>query len=174
MVHEKAFDDDALHDQIERVDHDRPSAHVGIDDEDPVRAEHAGDHCAALARNAVDSELHAAVADRCPDLVERAVFVHNHEIAADGLQLRDEFRATHEIDCLNAARFGNGDERPADTWRLSSSTKRPTSNLATGSFRPPTRRAQARQSCRQEILDLVGCYGVVGDALGETGQYFLG
>ena len=90
----------------------QPSAHVGIDDEDPVRAEHAGDHRAALARNAVDSELHAAVGDRCPDLVERAVFVHNHEIAADGLQLRDEFRATHEIDCLNTARLVEREMRP--------------------------------------------------------------
>src|ERR1700730_5130971 len=55
MVHEKAFDDDALHDQVERVDHDRPSTRVGIDDEDPMRAERAGDYDAALARNAVDT-----------------------------------------------------------------------------------------------------------------------
>jgi hypothetical protein len=110
MVQEKAFDDYALHDQVERADHDRPSAHVRIDDEGPVRAERAGDHCAGLARNTVDSELHAAVADRRLDLIERALFVHNHKIAANGLQLRDEFPATYEIDCLNAPRFGNGDE----------------------------------------------------------------
>ena len=50
---------------------------------------------------------------RCPDIVERAVFIHNHEITADGLQLGDELRATHKIDGLNAPRFGNGDKRPA-------------------------------------------------------------
>jgi hypothetical protein len=32
------------------------------------------------------------------DLVERTVFIHDHEITADGLQLGDELRATHEID----------------------------------------------------------------------------
>ena len=42
-----------------------------------------------------------------PDLVERAVFIHGHEITADGLQLGDELRATHEIDRLNAPRFGD-------------------------------------------------------------------
>ena len=36
------------------------------------------------------------------DFVGRAVFTRNHEIAAEGLQLWDEFRATHEIDCLDS------------------------------------------------------------------------
>src|SRR5258705_10316628 len=65
MVQEEAFDDDALHDQVERVDRDRPSAHVGIDNEDPMLAERAGDHGAALTRNSVDGERHATVSDGC-------------------------------------------------------------------------------------------------------------
>src|SRR6266404_4011956 len=115
MVQEETFDDDALDDQVERVDCDWPPAHVRIDNEDPMLAERAGYHGAALARNSVDGKRHATVSDCCPDLVERAVFIHDHEITADGLQFGDELRATHEIDRLNAPRFGDGDERPADT-----------------------------------------------------------
>src|ERR1700759_1087631 len=98
MVQEETFDDDALHDQVERVDHDRPSAHVRVDDEDPVLVERAGDRGAALAPNSVDGERYATVSDYGPDLVEHAVVIHDHEITADGLQLGDELRATHDID----------------------------------------------------------------------------
>src|SRR5712664_4954346 len=115
MVQEETFDDDALDDQVERVDRDRPSAHVRIDNEDPMLAERAGDHGAALARNSVDGERHATVSDCCPDLVERAVFIHDYKITADGLHLGYELRATHEIDRLNAPRFGDCHKRPADT-----------------------------------------------------------
>src|SRR5260221_10399935 len=115
MVKEEAFDDYALHDQVERVDRDRPSAHVRIDNEDPMLTERAGDHGAALARNSVDGERHATVSDGCPDLVERAVFIHDHEVTADGLQLGNELRAAHEIDRLHGPLLGDGDKRPADT-----------------------------------------------------------
>src|SRR4029077_18553495 len=47
---------------------------------------------------------HATVSDCCPDLVECAVFIHDHEVTADGLQLGDELRSTHEIDRLDAPR----------------------------------------------------------------------
>jgi hypothetical protein len=70
---------------------------------------------AALARNSVNGERPAARSDYCPDLVERAVFIHDHEIAANGLQFGDELRAPHEIDRLNTPRFGDRDKRPADT-----------------------------------------------------------
>ena len=51
----------------ERTDRDRPSAHVGIDHERPIGAlSTLAIARAALARNAVDGERHAAVADRCP------------------------------------------------------------------------------------------------------------
>jgi len=66
----------------------------------PCVTEGAGHYCAALARNAVDGELYAAVADGCLDLIEHAVFVHDHEIAATGFQVPDEFPAAHEIDGL--------------------------------------------------------------------------
>src|SRR6266481_10161542 len=115
MVQEEAFNDDALHDQVERVDRDRPSAHACIDNEDPMLAERAGDHGAALARYSVDGERHATVSDGCTDFVERAVFIHDHEVAANGLQLGDEPRATHEIDRLDTPRFGDCDKRPTDT-----------------------------------------------------------
>ena len=74
----KPLTTNALHDQVERVDRDRPSAHVRIDNEDPMLAERAADYGAALARNSVDGERHATVSDGCPDLVERAVFIHDH------------------------------------------------------------------------------------------------
>src|SRR4030088_1945478 len=112
MVQEETFDDDALDDQVERVDRDRPSAHVCIDNEDPMLAERTGDHGAALARNSVGGERLATVYASCPDIVERAVFIHDHEVAANGLQLGDELRATHEIDRLNTPRFGDCDKRP--------------------------------------------------------------
>src|SRR6476620_4565258 len=115
MVQEEAFDDDALHDQVERVDRDWPSAHVGIDNEDPMLAERTGNHGAALARNSVDGERHATVSDCCPDLAERAVAGQDYEITTNGLQLGDKLRATHEIDRLDTPRFGDADKRPADT-----------------------------------------------------------
>ncbi len=115
MVQEEPFDDDALHDQVERVDRDRAPAHVRIDNESPMLAERGGDRGAALACNSVDGERHAAGSDCCPDPVERAVFIYDHEVAANGLQLGDELRATHEIDRLNTPRFGDCDKRPTDT-----------------------------------------------------------
>src|ERR1700683_3882464 len=63
--------------------------------EGAIGGESAGDQCAALARNAVDGELHAILADGCPDLIDRVVFVHDHEIASDGL--RNEFRPARDI-----------------------------------------------------------------------------
>ena len=68
-----------------------------------------------------------------PDLVERAVFIHGHEITADGLQLGDELRATHEIDRLNAPRFGDCDKRPANT-RISRVLDHPVARLEIGRF----------------------------------------
>jgi hypothetical protein len=43
MAEEEAFGDDALEDQVERVDCNWPSAHAGIDNKGPMRAERAGD-----------------------------------------------------------------------------------------------------------------------------------
>src|SRR5260221_7048145 len=63
-------------------------------------AERGGDRGAALACNSVDGERHAAGSDCCPDPVERAVFIYDHEVTANGLQLGDELRATREIDRL--------------------------------------------------------------------------
>src|SRR5438128_2381122 len=60
MVQEEPFDDDALHDQVERVDRDRAPAHVRIDNESPMLAERGGDRGAALACNSVDGERHEA------------------------------------------------------------------------------------------------------------------
>jgi hypothetical protein len=114
MVHKKALGDDALHDQVERVDCDQPSAHVGVSNKGPMRAERADDYCTALARNSVDGELHPSVANCCLDLIEHPVFVHDHQIATNCLQLLDEFRAAHEIDGLQTPRLGDGDERPSD------------------------------------------------------------
>src|SRR6266851_1283132 len=59
--------------------------------------------------------LIATVSDGCTDFVERAVFIHDHEVTADGLQLGNERRAAHEIDRLHPPRLGDGDKRPADT-----------------------------------------------------------
>src|ERR1700733_1682934 len=133
MVHEKAFDDDALHEQVERIDRDRPSTHVRIDNEDPMLAERAGDRGAALARNSVDGERHATVSDCCPNLVERTVFIPDYKIPADGLQLGDELRATHETDRLNPPRVGDCDKRPADT-RIGSVLDDPVARLEIGRF----------------------------------------
>src|SRR5689334_6581017 len=114
MVQEEAFGDDAFDDQVERVDCDRPSAHVRIGNEDPLLAERSGNHGAALARDSVDGERHPTASDCCSDLLERVVFVHDYEVTADGLQLGDELWATYEIDRLDPPRFGDGDKRAAN------------------------------------------------------------
>src|SRR6266481_664373 len=114
MVKEETLDDDTLRDQVERGDSDRLAAHQSIYDERPGFAENAGYGCAGLACDPVNAERHASVADRCPNFVERPTLIDDHEIAADGLQLRNKLGAANEVDCLEAARLGNGDERSAD------------------------------------------------------------
>src|SRR2546426_11906007 len=110
MVKEETLDDDTLRDQVERGDSDWLAAHQSIDDERPGFAENAGYHCAGRARDPVNAEWHAGVADRCPNFVDRPTLIDDHEIAADGLQLGNKLGAADEVDCLEAARLGNCDE----------------------------------------------------------------
>src|SRR5207245_5900454 len=85
-----------------------------MDDERPGFAENASYGCAGFARDPVNAERHAGVADRCPNFVERPTLIDDHEVAADGLQLRNKLGAANEVDCLEAARLGKSDEWPAD------------------------------------------------------------
>src|SRR6185295_11698122 len=110
MVKEETPDDDAPRDQVERGDSDWLAAHQSIDDERPGFAEHAGYGCAGFPCDPVNAERHAGVADRCPNFVERPTLIDDHEFAADGSQLGNELRAANEVDCLEAARLGNGDQ----------------------------------------------------------------
>src|SRR6266849_884684 len=112
MVQEETLDDDTLRDQVERGDSDWLAAHQSIDDEPPGFAENAGYGCAGFACDPVNAERHAGVADRCPNFVQRQrpTLIEDHEVAADGLQLRNKLGAANEVDCLEAARLGNCDE----------------------------------------------------------------
>jgi hypothetical protein len=110
MVKEETLDDDTLRDQVERGDSDWLTAHESIDDERPGFAENAGDSCAGFAYDPVNAERDAAVSDRCLDFVVRPTLINDHEVAADGLQLRNKLGAANDVDCLEAARLGNCDE----------------------------------------------------------------
>src|SRR2546425_988598 len=112
MVEEEALDDDPLGDQVERGDGDWLAAHQSIDDQRPGLAENAGYGCAGFAGDPINAERHAGVADRCPNFVDRPTLIDDHEVAADGLQLGNELGAANEVDCLEAARPGNGQHSP--------------------------------------------------------------
>src|SRR5437899_11572077 len=107
MVEEETLDDDTLRDQVERGDSDGLAAHQSIDDERPGFAENASYGCAGFACDPVNAERHAGVADRCPNFVERPTLIDDHEVAADGCQLRNRLGATQGDEWLEDASPGD-------------------------------------------------------------------
>src|SRR6266403_2556718 len=105
----------SLCDQIHWVDRRRLSAHQRVGDDSAALGERACNGGCRRSGDAIDTERYPPVTNRLTHLVQNASLVDEHDVAARSLELRDKLCASNKIDRPQPPRFGDCNDRAADT-----------------------------------------------------------
>src|SRR6266478_429940 len=112
---EKTLRNYSLCDQIHWVDRRRLSAHQRVGDDSAALGERACNGGCRRSGDAIDTERYPPVTNRLTHLVQNASLVDEHDVAARSLELRDKLCASNKIDRPQPPRFGDCNDRAADT-----------------------------------------------------------